>query len=101
MHLIRAGYVRMQVKERQFWHRNIALALGTAAVHVPTIFSAVNLEVPIDDNVGMLVLGSHEGVPNSLVTAPLAMGMADLWVLDSRCIHQGGGGWGPYQHCPW
>ena len=98
MHLIHAGYVRVQVKERQFWHRDIALALGTAGVHALTVFSAVNKDIPMDDNVGNVVLGSHEGVPNPWVTAPLALGTGDLWVLDSRCIHQGGG---PCQHCPW
>ena len=40
---------------------------------------------------GRVVLGSQEGVPNPCLTAVLALGMADLCVLDSRCIHQDNG----------
>ena len=48
------------------------------------------MDIPIDDIVGRVVVVSRKGVPNPWVTAVLSMGMGDLWVLDSRYIHQGG-----------
>ena len=55
-----------------------------------TIFSTVNMDIPIANNVGTLLLTSQEGVPNPWVTAPLAMLIGHLWVLDRRCIREGG-----------
>ena len=46
----------------------------------------------MDHNVGRVVFGSYEGVLNPWVTAPLAMGKGQLWVLVSRCIQKGGEG---------
>ena len=72
---------------------------GGHSVHALTVYSAVNMDIPINDNLGRVALDSHEGAPNPWVAAPLAMGYGYLWVLDRRCIHQGGGG-SPYQNCP-
>jgi hypothetical protein len=40
---------------------------------------------------GHAILGTPEGVPYPCVTAPTAMGIRDLWLMDSRCIPQRGG----------
>ena len=76
--LIHAGYVHVQVKERQIWDSDIGLALGKAGVHAITIFNVVNMDIPVDENVGRGGLGPHEGA-DLWVTAPLAMGMEHLW----------------------
>ena len=88
MRLIRSYYVRVQVKERQFCPRDTALALGTARVQATILLSAINMHIPIDDNVGRVVLSFHEGVPNRWLTALLAMRLGDFWLPHNGRIQQ-------------
>ena len=71
-------------------HRDIALALGTAAVHVSIVSSAVNMDTFTGGRAQPMrecLAGNGDG---GLVGA-------------SQPVHpmRGGGGWGPCQHCPW